>query len=171
MAALGLCRELMVCISVLVSDHMKNVSSISLTTLAVLALTSAYAQEAVKPLGAEWANFEMITGFHHAFDEHRRFEVRLLESDASATVALNPVSIYIVITNNLSGADLQQYVWMLPSRVRAVKGIKLAGSTLRIKTEVDADPYDSSKSAERDLTVQYDISDGVLKDTLLIEER
>jgi len=54
----------------------------------------------------------------------------LLESDASATVAMNPVYLYLMITNNLSAAELQQYVWLLPNRVSSVTGIKLVGSTL-----------------------------------------
>lgn len=152
------------------SDVMKKKQSLILTTLALVLSTSAYGQETIKPLGLKWANVGMITGFHHAFDRDNHFEVRLLEADGSATVALNPISMYLVITNNLSAADLQQYVWLLPRRVRNVRDVKLIDSTLRIRAEIDADPYDSSKSMPAEMTVRYSVSNGVLNDTLRISQ-
>jgi hypothetical protein len=96
--------------------------------------------------------------------------VRLLEADGSVTVALNPVALYVVITNNSSGADLQHYVWRLPHRVSKVKGVKLSPPILRIRAEIDADPSDSSKKVEKVLSVQYSVSHRVLSDTLSMSE-
>jgi hypothetical protein len=98
--------------------------SIIATTVGLLVLASAHGQETIKPLGAEWATLSIVTGFHHAFDTQNHFEVRLLEDDGSATVAMNPIALYVVITNNSSAADLQQYVWLLPHRASKVKGVK-----------------------------------------------
>ena len=124
---------------------MNATRSLILTAVAIFFLTSAHGQETSKPLGAEWASLEIITGYHHVLDKLNHFEVRLLEADGGATVALNPISMYVVITNNSSAADLQQHIWLLPYRVSRVKGIKLVGSVLQINAQIDADPSDSSK--------------------------
>jgi hypothetical protein len=143
--------------------------SIIAISAASLLLSSAHAQETIKPLDAEWATLAIITGFHEAFDKQNDFEVRLLEADGSVTVALNPVALYVVI-NNSSGADLQHYVWRLPHRVSEVKGVKLSPPILRIRAEIDADPSDSSKKVEKVLSVQYSVSHRVLSDTLSMSE-
>lgn len=104
-------------------------------------------------------------------DRQTGFEVRLLEADGSATVALNPIAMYVVITNNSSGPDLQQHVWLLPHRVRSVKEVKLDGSEPRIRAEVDADPENPSKVANRQWNLGYDCSGGVLADALTITEQ
>jgi hypothetical protein len=150
---------------------MKVRYSIVSGTAALLLLASAYGQETVKPLGREWTVFEFITGFHHVFDRDNQFELRVLESDVSATVALNPVYIYLVITNNSSAADLQRYVWLLPYKVSKVKGVKLLDSVLQIQAEVDADPWNPSKRVRRRLSVRYSVSHGVLSDTLSVSEK
>jgi hypothetical protein len=138
--------------------------------VALFLLAPAHGQETVKPLDAEWATFAIITGFHHAFDTQSQFEVRLLEADRSVTVAMNPVALYVVITNNSSGADVQHYVWRLPQRVSKVKGVKLSPPILQIRAETDADPWDSSKRVGKVLSVQYSISHGVLSDTLSVSD-
>jgi hypothetical protein len=84
---------------------------------------------------------------------------------------MNPVYLYLVITNNSSVADLQQSVWLLPHRVRSLTGIKLVGTTLRIETKVDSDPNDSSKSVPRELIVRYNVSDRMLANTILVTQR
>jgi hypothetical protein len=149
---------------------MKTPYSIVTRILMLVLLTSAYGQEPIRPLRAEWTSLGIITGFHHAFDKQNHFEVRLLEADGSATVALNPIAMYVVITNNSSAADLQQYVWRLPHGVRNVKRVRLVGLTLRIRAELDADPFDPSKSVGRELNVRYSVSNGVLNDTLWVSE-
>jgi hypothetical protein len=158
------------CTLALASNSMKRQRTVFIRVVALLLVASACGKETTTPLGAEWATWAMITGFHHAFDKRNQLEVRLLEADGSATVGLNPVSLYVVITNNSSAADLQQYVWLLPYRVRNVKSVKLVDSILQIRAEVDADP-EASKSAPRELSVRYNISDGVLCNTLLVSER
>jgi hypothetical protein len=145
--------------------------SLIFKAVAVFVLASAQGQETSKPLGAEWAALGIITGFHQAFDKQNHFEVRLLEADGSATVALNPISLYVVVTNNSSAADLQQRVWLLPYRVSRVKGIKLVRGVLQINGEIDADPSDSSKQTAVRLDVEYTVSDGVLGDTVAVSKK
>jgi hypothetical protein len=149
---------------------MNKSRAIFIKVAVLLLVASASGQQTTTPLGREWANWGMITGFHHAFDKRNQLEVRLIEADGSATVGLNPVSLYVVITNNSSAADLQQYVWLLPRRVRDVKGIKLVDSTLKIKAEIDADA-EASNRVPSELSVRYSVSDGVLGNTLQVTEQ
>src|SRR5437763_5831259 len=93
--------------------------------LALLLATPSRGQEAIKPLGAEWVTLAIITDFHQVFDKQNELEVRLLEADGSATVAMNPVALYVVITNSSSAADLQSHVWLLPQRVSKVTAVEL----------------------------------------------
>ena len=88
-----------------------------------------------------------------------------------ATVALNPIFMYVVITNNSSARDVQEHVWLLRRRGRNVKGVRLVGSTIRIQAQVDADPFDSSRKADREVVVRYAVSDGVLGDMLRVSEK
>jgi hypothetical protein len=138
--------------------------------VALLVPTSANCQETIKPLEGELTTLAIITGFHQALDKQNGFEVRLLEVDASATVAMNPVALYVVITNSSSATDLQQHVWLLPHKVSKVQGVELSPPILRIRAEIDADPRDSSKRMGKVLSVRYTISDGALSDTLSMNE-
>lgn len=140
------------------------------SSLALLLITSAHGQETIKALGSEWATLAIITDFHHAFDMKNQFEVRLLEADGSATVAMNPIAMYVVITNSSSVADLRNYVWLLPFRASKVKSVQLKAPILEIRAEVDADPFDPSKRAEKIISVRYSVSHGVLSDTLSMNE-
>jgi len=144
--------------------------SILAITVALLVLASAHSQETIKPLGGQWATLAIITGFHRAFDTQNQYEVRLLEADGGATVAMNPIAMYLVITNNSSAADLQYHVWLLPHRVSKVKSVELSPPILRIRAEFDADPSDRSKRVGKVLSVRYGVSRGVLSDTLLMSE-
>lgn len=140
------------------------------TIVALLVPASASCQERIKPLDVKWSTLAIITGFHQALDKENDFEVRLLEADGSATVAMNPVSLYVVITNSSSAADLQYHVWLLPHRVSKVKRVELTPPILRIRAEVDADPSDPLKKVEKMLTARYSVSDRALSERLSISE-
>src|SRR6266536_1520705 len=65
-----------------------------------------------------------ISGFHSVHDKANDLDVRVLEADASADVARNPVALFLVITDNASGGEDQVHVWRLPS----VSVVKESGS-------------------------------------------
>ncbi len=77
-----------------------------------------------------------VTGFHSLHDATNQLFFRLMEADASAAVARNPVALFLVISNDAGGPDLQEHVWRLPA-VAAVKKFSLAKSGLQIAATVD----------------------------------
>ena len=89
---------------------------------AVAAATQA-PQEHVMPLAAqEWGPLGLITGFHRITHKKLGFEVRVLEADGSESVAHNPVSLFVVVTNR-GTSDLKEQIWRLPVTVAAVRKI------------------------------------------------
>jgi hypothetical protein len=58
--------------------------------------------------GAEWKALGLITGFHSVQHKKSGFEARLLESDGSGSVARDPISLFLVVTNK--GTSDQQAV-------------------------------------------------------------
>jgi hypothetical protein len=68
----------------------------------------------VKPLPAQWNPLAIITGYHSLVNRKAGLAIRVLEADGSASVADNPVSLFVVATNggprilsNISG----EYLW------------------------------------------------------------
>lgn len=146
----------MACISPLGSDDMVHtiVPRVVLATwLALACLTQA--ADVVSSLGSEWSKLELITGMHQLTDRSNGLNVRILEADASATVAINPIYLYLVISNDSSGDDRQSYIWLLPNKVEKVEGVTLDEGVIRVRAQVDADPEDRTKTAQRDLCITY----------------
>src|ERR1044071_1894326 len=65
----------------------------------------------VKPLSKEWTILAFVTGFHAVVHSRSRVAVRILEADGSSTVAQDPVSLYVVASNQSSGREAVDYVW------------------------------------------------------------
>jgi hypothetical protein len=62
----------------------------------------------------------VVTGFHSVVHKKSGLEVRILEADGSATVAQNPVSLFLVVTNNRIDGHVGR-VWRLGQRVERVQ--------------------------------------------------
>jgi hypothetical protein len=95
--------------------------------------------------------------------------MRVLEANGEATVAINPITLYFVVTNDSSAGDLQQHIWRLPltvGRVKSVTGIK-AG--VRILAVLEAVPNAGIKERELSILVRYSASNGLLKDTITVQ--
>ena len=92
--------------------------------------------EAVKPMPAKWAVFEAITGFHSVVHREVGLAVRVLEADGSASVAMDPVSLFVVGTNG-GTTDLEAHVWLLPRTVAAVRDVVRSGCGVDIMADVD----------------------------------
>ncbi len=78
----------------------------------------------------------MVTGFHVVVHKASGFQVRLLEADGSASVAWDPVSLFVVVSNN-GTSDLQQRVWRLPNGVERVRAITPTACGVDVRVEVD----------------------------------
>jgi hypothetical protein len=118
----------------------------------------------------EWQALALVTGFHNASDPNSDFQVRLLESNGKATVAMNPIGLFIVITNNSSAGDLQQHIYRLPITVAQVKRVTPTKFGVFIIATLDAVANASIKPREVDITVRYEVLNGVLKDTITMQQ-
>ena len=91
----------------------------------------------IEPLPKEWAPLAMITGFHSLVHKKSGLVLRVLEADGSSSAAENPVSLFIVATNQ-GTSDLREYVWKLPRGVARVKKVTSSTCGLDIVADVDA---------------------------------
>jgi hypothetical protein len=111
----------------------------------------------------------LITGYHSIDDPGKSLQLRILEANGEATVAVNPVTLYLVITNNSSAGDLQQHIWRLPFRVTKVRTIKQIGSGLTVVA--DAHRVAEVESTERkEIHIIYKFENGTLASTIFVDE-
>jgi hypothetical protein len=139
---------------------------------AIASLSPAGAQEEVALLPEqEIPSVAAVTGFHVIKDKPNQLFLRVIESDASADVANNPVTLFMVITNDAGGPDLQEHVWRLPQRIAQLKNVSLDKSALKISVIVDG-PLDekTGKAPEQSATIHvaYSWSKGMLNDKIRV---
>jgi len=80
----------------------------------------------------------LVTGFHRVIHKSSGFDVRLLEADGSASVAWDPISLFLVVTDN-GTSDNHQRVWRLPKGVERVRG--MSPTTCGVDVPVDVDRF------------------------------
>jgi hypothetical protein len=85
---------------------------------------------------------KMITGYHSVDHKAAHLQVRVLEADGSASVAINPVSLFLVVTNN-GTSDEVTYVWRLPKGVAQMRGLVVSECGVDISVAVDRITDDS----------------------------
>jgi hypothetical protein len=124
----------------------------------------------VSALDGEWAALATITGFHDVTGPNSTFQLRVIEVNGRATVAINPITLYFVVTNDSSAGDLQQYVWRLPVSVARVQNISSVDSGVRIIAMLDAVPDADVKARHLQLIVHYALDNGKLKDVITVEQ-
>ena len=93
--------------------------------------------------------------------------MRLLEADGSATAAMNPIDLYLVVTNNLSAGDLQEYIWRLPMRVAKVRSVKRIQSGILISATQGI--RDSGKTRETLISVRYQLNGSKINTALEVD--
>ena len=117
--------------------------------------------------GAEWKVLGQITGFHSIQHKKSGFEARLLESDGSASVAKNPISLFLVVTNN-GTSDLVERTWRIAVGVMKVRNLMAA--KCGVDASVDVDSSDSNRPTTKTLRLCFLSSDGKLQDVLKVNE-
>jgi hypothetical protein len=83
-----------------------------------------------------WGVLGAITGFHSVRHRKSGLEARLLEADGSASVAEDPVALYLVVTNN-GTSDRVERIWRIPRGVVKVKGLVETPCGTDVRVEVD----------------------------------
>jgi hypothetical protein len=107
-----------------------------LTCACSLQVASAAEQDAELLEGERWQSLGLITGFHSVQHKKSGFEVRVLEADGSASVAWDPIGLYLVVTNN-GTSDGVERTWRLQRGVARVKGLLATQCGADIRVDVD----------------------------------
>jgi hypothetical protein len=121
--------------------------------------------------GERWQALEMITGFHSVQHKRSGLEVRLLEADGSASVAQDPVQLFLVVTNN-GTADAVEQTWRLRRGVARVKGLVATKCGVDVRVDVDRimPEGDTRGTLPRILRICFLDSKGTLEKQLKVSE-
>jgi len=100
---------------------------------------------------------------------HKRsgFEARLLESDGSASVAKDPISLFLVVANK-GTSNLVERTWRVPFGVAKVRNLAVAKCGVGVS--VDVDLSDSNRSTPKSLRLCFLSAEGKLQDVLKVSE-
>ena|SRR5579872_3049132 len=101
-----------------------------------LQAAAAAEQDAELLKGERWQTLGLIIGFHSVQHEESGFEMRLLEADGSASVAQDPVGLYLVVTNK-GTSDAVEHTWRLRRGVARVKDLVATKCGADIRVDVD----------------------------------
>jgi hypothetical protein len=115
--------------------------------------------------GAKANALAMVTGYHSIQHKKSRLVVRLLEADGSASVAEDPIALYLVVTNN-GTSDLKEHVWRLPRGVARVRSLSETTCGLDVHVDVDGPGEPARKPIPRLLGLCFLSKDGRLMSTL-----
>ena len=126
----------------------------------------------VAPLSQkEWAPMGMVTALHAVSNKRAGLELRLIEADGSRSVALDPVALFVVATDQ-DTTDRSQHIWRLPRTVARVR--KVWSTVCGMDIAVDVDKPGSSPGAvrQRPLTLKTCFLDakGQLESNLQMSE-
>jgi hypothetical protein len=97
-------------------------------------LRAAPAEEVAEE--SSMSELALVTGFHRVIHKSSGFDVRLLEADGSASVAWDPVSLFLVVTNNGTSDNVRR-VWRLPHGVERVRGMSPTTCGVDVRVDVD----------------------------------
>jgi len=92
----------------------------------------------------------MVTGLRSIVHKKSGFVVRLLEADGSASVAEDPIALFLVVTNDET-PDSQEHVWRLPHGVDRVRRLSPTASGVDASVEVDGpdEPTPANQNPKR----------------------
>ena len=121
--------------------------------------------------GPEWKFLDMVTGFHSVVHKKAGLEARILEADGSASVAQDPISLFLVVTNN-DPADYVGRAWRLRRGVARVRRLSASTCGIDLKVDVDGDVADTGMShpISKVLHICFLGSDGKLLRQLKVTE-
>ena len=100
---------------------------------------------------------EWVTGLHTHFIEDTGFEFRLIEVDGSGSVAMNPIYLYLVVTNNGVGASEQRRMVSLPQACK-IESVRFFGAKPRIEIKVLLDRMDADGSRPIQVPATFEVT-------------
>src|SRR3954471_11741912 len=116
--------------------HGITVVAIAVSAVCLLSPSSAADEVQEEQPVEKWSVLGMITGYHSVVHKASGLEVRVLEADGSASVAWDPVSLFVVVTNN-GTSDGEQHVWRLPQGVVRVRALSPTTCGADVQVYVD----------------------------------
>jgi hypothetical protein len=109
---------------------------IAATSVLLFGIAVAAEQEGEPLDGPALKTLASVTGFRSVKHRKSGLEARLLEADGSASVAQDPVSLFLVVTNNGS-SDLVQRAWRIQRGVARVREFVATACGVDAKVDVD----------------------------------
>jgi hypothetical protein len=83
-----------------------------------------------------WSALRMVTGFHRVVHKKSGVDIRLLEADGSASVAEDPISLFLVVRKDAT-SELVEKTWRLPQGVARVRALTVATCGADVRVDVD----------------------------------
>jgi hypothetical protein len=121
--------------------------------------------------GKDWQALALITGFHSFQNKKAALDARLLEADGSATVAWDPVALFLVVK---SGGTPQAvlHTWRLSRGVARVRSFVATQCGADVRVDVDRTTTDGEVrgTIPRTLRLCFLAPDGKLQDRLRVSE-
>lgn len=84
----------------------------------------------------DWRALGLITGFHSIQNKKAGFDARLLEADGSATVAWDPVALFLVVRSGET-PDSVAHTWRLPRGVARVRSFAATSCGAAVRVDID----------------------------------
>ena len=129
---------------------MKYTAQILAAYLLTLWLSSCQAPQNIsvektiaRPAPRNFEAMEWVTGLHIHFLKDIGYELRVLEMDGSASVALNPIYLYLLVTDNGPGDSGQSRMVSLP-KASEIKKVRFFGNEPRVQIDVMLDRMDEA---------------------------
>lgn len=110
-----------------------------------------------KPAPKNLAALEWVTGLHTHFIEGTDIEFRLIEVDGSASVAMNPIYLYLLVTKNSTGGSEQTRMVSLP-QVSKVEQVRFFGGEPRLEIDVLLDGLEPDGTVSTDMAARYQVN-------------
>lgn len=114
---------------------------------------------------AQANTLSMVTGYHSLAHKRSKLQVRILEDDGSSSVARDPISLYLIVTNN-GTSDHQGHVWSLPRSVARYRSMSETSCGVDVRVDVDGPEEPNPKPRLRLLHLCFLSTDGHLSATL-----
>jgi hypothetical protein len=118
-------------------QHSKTLAYAAALGLFLASQNASGAATEIAPIDDQQARtLGMVTGLHSLRHKRSGLEVRLLEADGSASVAEDPIALFLVVTSD-GTSDLQEHVWRLPRGADHVRRLSETACGVDASVEVD----------------------------------
>jgi hypothetical protein len=111
----------------------------------------------------------LVTAYHSLAHKRSKLEVRVLEADGSASVARDPVSLFVVVTNN-GTSDYQGHVWRLPRGIARYRSLSETSCGVDVRVDVDGPEEPTPKPKPHMLHLCFLSTDGHLSATIRLSD-